>query len=216
MLQKLLLEAYADPEHNRKIDQWQVQINPEGYRQTYRTDYADDHGIDTAGPVLRYKSQAPQDLSLEFLLDATGPVGGVENVAEEITRLKAVAYDYNGDIHRPNFLRVIWGSLVFPSVLSDLDIDYELFKSNGDPLRARVRIALRHHASSENRSRKARKNSPDLTHTHIVRPGDSLPALCTQIYGSPRHAADVARLNGLSAIRVLPIDAVLQFPPLAG
>lgn len=215
MLQKLLIEAYADPQHSRKIDKWHVQINPEAYRQTYRTDYTDDHGIDTAGPVLRYKSQAPQDLNLEFLLDSTGPVDGVDSVSQEIARLKSVAYDYSGDIHRPHFLRIVWGSLVFPCVLTGLDIDYELFKGNGDPLRARIRLALRHHEPTETRSRKARKNSPDLTHTHTVVSGDTLPGLCTEIYGNPRHCADVARINGLSAIRTLPMGAVLQFPPLA-
>ena len=56
--------------------------------------------------------------------------------------------------------------------------------------------------------------SADLTHVRLVKQGDSLPALCEQVYGNPRLVAEVARANGLDNFRALRAGMQLRFPPL--
>ena len=44
---------------------------------------------------------------------------------------------YNGDIHRPNYLKVAWGRIqIKRCVLKSASIVYKLFKPSGVPLRA--------------------------------------------------------------------------------
>ncbi len=58
------------------------------------------------------------------------------------------------------------------------------------------------------------RHSPDLTHRRTVKPGDTLPYLCFQVYGDPRHYLYVAEHNALDDVRRLTVGRVLQFPPL--
>ncbi len=68
--------------------------------------------------------------------------------------------------------------------------------------------------TEEARAALDRLSSPDLTHVRTVQAGDTLPLLCTSIYGSARHYLLVARHNGLDDFRQLQPGQQLQFPPL--
>jgi Contractile injection system tube protein len=214
MLTKLKIEAYSDENFGSKIDSWEAQINPELYRREFRTLLDSDRGIDTAGSVARYRSIDPEVLVLDIVLDATGVVEGVDNVTDHIDRLKTVAYDYNGDIHSPNYLRLLWGELVFNCVLERLSVAYVLFSPAGEPLRARLSMTLLQHRTPEELAKAAHKSSPDLAHTRRIRDRVGLPILCAEIYGDPRYNVAVARTNGLTSLRRLPVGQEIGFPPL--
>ena len=58
------------------------------------------------------------------------------------------------------------------------------------------------------------KSSPDLTHVRTIRPGDSIPMLCEDIYGSPIYYLEVAKANNLANFRTLKAGQKIIFPPL--
>ncbi|PON10328.1 hypothetical protein C2W62_50650, partial [Candidatus Entotheonella serta] len=64
------------------------------------------------------------------------------------------------------------------------------------------------------RARKEGKSSPDLSHTRLVKRGDTLPLLTKEIYGTSSHYLRVAQVNGLDDFRNLTPGQTLFFPPL--
>lgn len=214
MLSKLKVIAFHAGEGGAQLGVWTAQINPEGYQEAYRTVLEEDRGIDTAGTTTRYKTQRPQDLRLEFVLDASGAAPGVRDVAREIAILRMLVYAYNGDAHSPNQLLVIWGALVFPCLLVEMDVDYTLFQPNGRPIRARVRAAFREHRSPERMARRASKRSADLSHARVLLGGRSIALECDDIYKDSSLHVAVARANDLDDLRSSRTGAEIWFPPL--
>ncbi|UGQ48174.1 CIS tube protein [Massilia endophytica] len=216
-LKKLTIIAYADPGFSQKVGDYSVQINPESYRQTHSTQYTDNDSTDTAGVTTKFYVQDPQKLTFDFYLDATGVVQpSITSVATEISNFKTVAYSYNGTIHAPNYLEIVWGNGVsFNCRLTSLDIDYTLFQSDGTPVRAKLSVGFEEYLSPQEIAQRANKSSPDLTHARVVQGGDTLPNMCFQIYGDPKHYPGVAAYNELDNFRALQSGMVLYFPPLA-
>lgn len=216
-LKKLTIVAYSDPGFSQKVGDFPLQINPESYRQTYSTQYTDNDSTDTAGVTTKFYVQDPQKVSFDFYLDATGVVQpAIDSVGEAIASFKAIAYSYNGTIHAPNYLELVWGNgMAFNCRLTSLDIDYTLFRSDGAPVRAKLSAAFEEYLSPQEIAQRANKSSPDLTHARVVHAGDTLPAMCHRIYGDSKHYLGVAEYNGLSHFRQLQPGATLYFPPLA-
>jgi len=157
-------------------------------------------------------------LKLSLLFDGTGAVPEMPTraVADQIGDLRRLALQINGQTHAPNYLQLTWGTLLFKGRMKSLQIEYTLFNPDGSPLRAKATAAFI--GFRENLDGRAAQNlsSPDLTHLVKVMPGDTLPLMCWRVYGDSHYYPEVARVNGLSSIRRLPVGADLIFPPLTG
>jgi hypothetical protein len=214
MLAKLKILAYKDEHLRSKIGEYEVQINPERYSQVFGVTFSEDKGIDTASIIPKFKTQTPQQMKLEFYLDSTGVISGVSSVPDKIKKFKETAYDFNGQIHSPNYLKLLWGDLVFKCLLDSLDVDYTLFSPGGTPLRAKLTANFRQHQSPDELERRSAKKSSDLTHSRTVVGGDSLPLMCHQIYGDSKYYLQVARANDLTSFRRLVVGTKIEFPPV--
>ncbi len=142
---------------------------------------------------------------------------GMKKVSERVEELLDLTFRMNGDIHEPNYLKVIWGSLSdlnFPCRLSNININYTSFDRSGHALRAELDLSLISDEDATKRMSKENKRSPDLTHSRIVMAGDTLPLLAKQIYGSSAHYLWVAQFNQLDDFRNLTLGQQLYFPPL--
>ena len=120
----------------------------------------------------------------------------------------------NGTIHEPNFLKVEWGDLIFSCRLGSVDISYTSFNRDGTALRAELDVNLLSDQDVKKRIAKENKSSPDLTHSRIVKSGDSLPLLTKEIYGSSMYYLRVAQANNLDDFRNLTPGQEIFFPPL--
>jgi hypothetical protein len=200
---------------------FEAMFNPATYAQTYSPVWAKRPGINTSGQQLYYQRSDPGELSLDLVLDGTGvdEMGIVtliapKTVEERLQSFLQVAYTYNGKIHEPNYLRVEWGSLKFPCRLKSATIKYTVFDRGGKPLRAELAVKFIADDDAKALRRQEEKQSPDLTHSRVVRSGDTLPLLTKEIYGSSAPYLDVARWNGLDDFRFLTPGQELLFPPL--
>jgi nucleoid-associated protein YgaU len=220
MLEKLTIIGYSDDQLTANVGQYVVQINPEKYAQQYSTKMACKPTLNTGGVTNKFVVQEPQDLALEFYIDATGVVDAANGsssatvVQDELDKFMKVVYSYNGTIHSPNYLRVLWGKLTFDCRLDSMDIEYLLFTPAGVPLRAKLNTKFTQYNSPQNLELTARKSSPDLTHSRTVVAGDTLPLLCFQIYKECKYYVEVARINGLNDFRNLEPGRQIFFPPL--
>ena len=214
-LEKLLIKAYDQPDYSgNTVGEFQAYINPNEITLAYEMEYDSAQGSGTTGSRMEFKKVKPGDLTLEFYIDGTGANGKKIDVQERVEQFQTVT-GYNGDIHRPNYLKVTWGTLqVKRCVLKSASIAYRLFKPSGTPLRAVISANFTDNSDDETRVALAQDQSPDLTHIYTVKAGDTLPLLCQRIYGNPKYYLGVAKANALDNFRELTPGDRINFPPL--
>lgn len=198
-------------------------INPSSYNRKYATKFSgtsSDKGsaIGKAAPVPKFSASEPEKVSFTLTLDGTGVVPDAANVtvADQIKKLRDIAYAYSGEEHEPDAVQIDWGDELkaFQGRLTSLDIDYTLFDPDGAPLRATMKLAFIEALTEAQVALEANNQSPDLTHIVRVREGDTLPLLCERIYKDVSKYLEVARFNNLDNFRNLTPDTLLRFPPM--
>ncbi len=224
-LEHMVVRAFSDPEYNSPTGEpFTVWINPATYTHDYTISYADRQAPGSNGPSPEFNRVGQESVSFDLIFDATGvipppipgtplPADGVAGLIDTFIKLVATV---NGDIHRPNYVKLSWAQLQFQCVLSKLNVTYTLFKPNGTPLRAKLAVSFLSFTSEKQLAAEANLHSPDMTHLVTVLAGDTLPALCHKIYGSSIYYLKVAEFNGLPGFRQLRPGMQLVFPPLSG
>lgn len=214
-LERLVIKAYEKADYSGDaVDEFEAYVNPNEITLAYEFEYDSAQGSGTTNSRMNFKRMKPGDMTLTFFLDGTGANGRPCDVQEEIEQFQAVT-GYNGNIHRPNYLKIGWGTLAIKRcVLKSASIVYKLFKPDGVPLRAAITAAFTDNSDDQTRVAMAQDQSPDLTHVRLVKAGDSLPRLCDEIYGDPGLYLRVAQVNQLDDVRHLVPGMRLRFPPL--
>lgn len=216
---KIVIRPFLDQKQGQSAgEDFTIPVNPESYSQAYKVELKEKPAGGNQGSAPEYKFTSPEELKLDFTLDNTGTIEG--NVYEgtpvpkQVEKLLATVYKMKGEAHRPSILKIQWGSFfTFDCVLSSLDINYVLFRPNGEPLRAKVSATFKQYTEPQIRSRQENKKSPDLTRVIRVADGDTLPNLSFKSYGTPKYYPQVAYANKLMSIRTLRTGDDLVFPP---
>jgi len=222
-LQKLTITAYKDDARTELVEgepYFIAMFNPETYSKKHSIVYSNKKTL-SGVKVPKYVVNEPSVLSFKLLLDGTGShevrmphLQQDKDIENRIKRLLDICYFMNGDIHEANYLKVSWGELNFNCRLSSLDINYTSFNPDGTPLRAELTIELFSDEKAKKLMALEDKKSPDITHSHIVKNGDTLPLLSKAIYGSANHYLWVAQRNRLDDFRNLTPGQRLFFPSL--
>lgn len=220
-LSKLKVTAYKDNTFQEEVENgtFYTLLNPEKYAESYTVEYGDQQASGTSAAQPNFVRIPPQDLELEFLFDRSGVIKGHNNasgegVLEDIDHFKHVVFEYDGDQHKPNYLLIIWGNLLFKGLLTSMNIEYKLFAPDGKPLRAIAKTKFKETVEEELRVAQENNNSPDLTHVRIVKEGDTLPLMTYRIYGDSKYYLQVAKANGLTNFRKLTAGQEIYFPPI--
>jgi nucleoid-associated protein YgaU len=221
---KLTITAFSDPGYDRPLQSqgtYVAQINPEAFSHGHSVEYNPASSTDTAGATTKYNTIKPETLSFSFYLDGTGVVSDLGPAAAAtvplaVARFKQVAYRYNGEIHSPNYLLLVWGGFLFKCRLTGLDVEYVLFDSLGIPLRAKLTPRFEQFLDPSDLAKLSARSSPDMTHVRVAAPDDSLPLMCHRIYGDSCYYLWVADYNGLTDFRNLRPGQTIAFPPLPG
>lgn len=221
-LEKLKVEAYSDRQRSTPVgDAFEAMFNPESFKRQYRIKYRKGVGINNRQEAVDYARSEPSDLSLKLILDGSGvnefglsSLGGRKTVKQRVDAFLALTYEVNSESHEPSYLKVRWGDLDFYCRLGQVEIHYTRFDRHGKALRAELDVLFLADEEVETRMARERLSSPDVTHTRVVRDGDTLPLLTHRIYGSSKYYLRVAQANGLDDFRNLKPGQTLVFPPL--
>lgn len=224
---KLKITAYKDSEYKKELEsnsEYIALVNPERYSISHKTDFEKVIGSGQTEGILQFKKTEPKELELDFLFDRTGvftqpqddlnKAESDKNVDKDIELFQRVVLNYNGDIHEPNYLKINWGSLIFKGRLSDMNIDYKLFNSNGNALRAVAKVKFISATDEDLKEAKNNNTSPDLTHIRVVKEGDTLPLMTYNVYGDSKYYLEVAKVNKISSFRKLIVGQEIVFPPI--
>ena len=218
--EKMLIQAYSDENFKNKAGApFEMMINPETYSHNYSISYTDRRKLGSSAQAAIFNQMAKEKLSFKIILDSTGVVplsdaNKGKDVKQMIKDLRGVVYDYQGSIHQPYFVEILWGAMLFKGRLADFSLEYKMFRSDATPLRANVSLSFIGYISEEMAAAKAKESSPDMTHIVTIKEGDTLVELCQNIYGKSRYYLKVAEHNNLTNFRSLNPGSRISFPPL--
>lgn len=217
-LAKLVIEAFSDSKCTGAAGRrFEVMFNPASYTTHHAVEYDEvDQAHGTSGMPQRYKLTKPTDFTLAFTLDGTGASGPWVDVDARIHAFLATVHTYDGSVHRPPYLKLIWGAFLMRCVFKSADIKSSLFRPDGSTLRAEITATFSGFVDDARRIAQDRTNSPDLTYRHRVIEGETLPQLCARHYGHLGPLVHVARFNGIADLMTLDPGSTVYFPPLVG
>ena len=231
-IKKVTIGTYEDSTYGRIISSnaFVPLINPTGFSFTRRNDFNSEQENGATASDPKFAKAGPPSLQLEFLFDGTGVTESnpgnklinkikgklfeKEAVTDQLYKFYEATGAYDGTIHKPYNVIVIWGKFEFKGILNEFTIDYKLFNNNGTPLRAIGQATFVGAISNELAAKTVKKNSPDLTHKRTVQDGDTLPLMTERIYGDSKYYLEVAKVNGIINFRQLTPGQDLFFPPI--
>jgi len=216
-LVKLKIEAYAEANcTGSSLGTINAMFNPETYSRTYNVNYKASTEIGKSGTTMIFSGIGQNDLELKLIVDGTGiiPIPGASTVDAYITKFKSIAYSYHGTEHRPNYLKLTWGTLTFTGICESINITYNLFNPDGSAMRATMNVKFVETVDYKTKAKQAQKSSPDLTHVRTVKAGDTLALMSYQIYGDSLYYLQVAKANNLSSVSAIRPGDQIFFPPI--
>ncbi len=217
---KMLVMGYTDNTFTTPaaVEPFKAHVNPDGYTKSVMLNFSETQAPGTSGAASKHNNISPETLQFDFLLDRTGALGnsetGKEGVSSDIEHFKNLSVDYEGEIHEPRFLKLVWGTLLYKCRLQSLEVEHKMFSPQGLPLRAILKATFREYKEPVKRVIEEGKSSPDLTHVRQVKEGDTLPLMTHRIYGDSKYYLEVARVNGLTNFRKLEPGREIMFPPI--
>lgn len=217
-LEPMKITGYTDEQFKKRFPgpPYLMMLNPESVKLQRSIEYNQQQAPDSSSPSQRYKSTPSDRLNFDVVIDCTGIVDPKRiDMAKEISTLENIIFTYNGNIHRPNFVKVQWGKdLIFNGVLTSFDISYTLFRPDGSPLRAKISLGFGQYTAPQAVKIQDNDKSPDISHLVTVVEGNTLPGLCEQVWDNPDYYIQVASYNGLNKFRNLKRVEQLIFPPI--
>lgn len=217
-LEQLKITGYTDEEFQTAFagDPYAVMINPDSIKWQRAIEYNEQQAPDTSSASQKYKNTPSDKLNFDIVIDCTGIVDASRtDMSKEITALEKIVFKYNGEIHRPNFVKIQWGkNFIFKGVLVSLDTSYTLFRPDGSPLRAKISLSFSQYISPKSVAMEDGQTSPDITHMVDLVEGDTLPQLCLRVWNDQSYYIPVARYNDLNKFRNLKGVQRLIFPPI--
>ncbi|MEM8906605.1 MAG: LysM peptidoglycan-binding domain-containing protein [Bacteroidota bacterium] len=219
-LKKLMIIAHKSADSSQEVKKYSVLVNPDSIKADYQISYSQSQAPGTTTPQLKYQHTPSGTIRFKLIFDGTGLISTVtgaqksQTVDQQIEDFKATTLQYEGSIHRPYFLTLVWGKALFRGVLTELSINYKLFKPDGTPLRAEADVTFQTSDNAKAAEEKADRQSSDLTHSRQIKAGDRLPNICNSIYEGTNYYVQVAKHNQLNHLRTLKPGTQLSFPPL--
>lgn len=170
-------------------------------------------------PTLRYTGAGSGAMSLNLFFDTTSEGRPVTRYTGRILELMDIDPDLPGadeqsNNARPPWVVFHWGDLhSFKAVVSDLELTFTYFSSDGVPLRAQLALTLRQYeASRAFGPQNPTSGTPHPHRTHRVQPGETLDRIAAQHYGDPTRWRELARANGIEDPLALRPGSLLAVP----
>jgi nucleoid-associated protein YgaU len=218
--------AYLKIETGEKIECW---FNPKEYTiaRTNKWNTQPIRKEKGAGLKAQFAGSDPHKLTIDLLFDDSDVhEGDVRTICDKLLKIMEVNPRFaSGDKNnaRPPTVEFGWGSvLTFKSVCDSLSIQYTLFKPDGVPIRALVKLQLTQIEKAEvapSGGGGIKRQNPTTIgiaglSSHVVQDGDSLPSIAYVAYGDPTRWRAIAEANGIDNPLHLRRGSILSIPRL--
>lgn len=199
-------------------------FNPKEYTVTKTNNWTVKTKVGASLPDVQFTGGNARELALELLFDTSDTEAkDVTTVCNKLLKMMESNSRFasgNRNTGRPPYVTFGWGGVLsFKAVPKSLNIQFTLFRPNGRPLRALVKIGFVQveNALEMTGSGDARRQNPTTTGlagltSHVVRDGDSLQSIAFAAYGDPARWRSIARVNGIDDPLRLRRGTVLTIP----
>jgi Contractile injection system tube protein len=227
-LQKAVLVATYSDGSMEFID---VQFNP--------TEFTLDKGAQIAeiaipgldSPLLQFVRGQNEKLTVDLFFDTTedGTGAGATSVTTRTDALYSLV-KIEPDGHAPPICTFLWNSSFpgtdlspyagnqrrneFQCVVESIKQKFTLFSPEGVPLRATLTLVLREYKTLDEQLDQLNLSSPNRTHSHVTRAGDSFAGLAGRYYHKPGEWRAIADSNDIEDPRRIGIGRFLTIPPI--
>jgi len=185
---KMEIQAFENKEFSgNPAKTFTALINPSSIRHHMSVNVQTTAPASGKKPEGNFQNYNAETLSFQLILDGTGLVDGPKvnegkKVKELVDEFVEVTYKLKEQTHEPSYAKVLWGDFKFQGRLTALEINYTLFDPQGVILRAKLDATFSSSKDLDSQARTYPTASPDLTHTFIVKEGDTLPFMCNTVY----------------------------------
>lgn len=131
---------------------------------------------------------------------------------ESIWNNASIAIIVKGIVHRSSRCSTV--TFFFSGNSRRSKPEYTLFDLDGIPLRAELKVTLTGYCSQKEENKRFPKRSPDVSRMVTLKEGQTLAALCNEVYGDPLLVGEVARFNNLNGYRNVPSGTKILLPML--
>jgi Contractile injection system tube protein/LysM domain len=175
-------------------------------------------------PPAEFGGGNPRELSLSLLLDASllDAADSVKDVTDKLFKMMEVGdgQPAGGSRSAPPYVTFRWGAVdTFKAVCTSLTVAFQLFKPNGEPIRADVKLDLKQaeqastaSSNSANQGQNPTTQSLAGAGVHRVQDGDSLPSIAYRAYGDATRWRTIAEANDIDDPLRLRRGAALTLP----
>jgi len=186
-----------------------VMFNPPEYRISKTNQFA-EVGIPGLGSsLLQFVRGNSETLNTDLFFDTTDTGIDVRTFTEAVVALTSI----NATTHAPPRLIFVWGSLIFPCVMESVTQQFDYFNSLGQPLRAKLTVALKGNDTLEDLLSSIPLESADRTKGRVAKAGETLQAIAAQEYDDPRKWRLIAEASGIdNPLRLRP-GFLVTVPP---
>ncbi len=191
-------------------DDIQVLFNPKEYVIEKKTPWSEVAVFGMDSPPVQFTMGERKRLSMELFFDTSEEKTDVREHTGKIETLMMV----NAQEHRPPLLRFSWGNLSFDCVLEDLVQRFTLFKNDGTPLRAILKVLFKEYSTAATQLSNTRRESADHTKRLVVREGESLSSLSAREYNDPGKWRVIADANRIDDPENVKSGTIVELPPL--
>lgn len=182
-------------------------------------------------PLQQFVRGQAEKLTVELFFDTTdqGMAEGARSVTEQTDRIYALArIEPSG--HAPPPVTFIWGRSVpglnlpagsgsqrregFKGIAESVRHRFTLFSPAGVPLRAIVNLTLREFAPLHEQLPRTNPSSPDRSHLHVLRQGETLGSIAWRYHLRTDSWRDIAVANGIEDPRRMAPGRLLEVPAI--
>lgn len=125
------------------------------------------------------------------------PFEQAATVEQELEEFKRTIAGYHGDTHQTRYLRLLWGGYQLECRLTNISIEYTLFRRDGRPIRAKAVCKFKGTQSYKEMQARQNQQSPDVSHEFVIKQEDKLPLMAQRTYRQSQYYIDVAKANDL-------------------
>jgi nucleoid-associated protein YgaU len=198
-------------------DTLECYFNPTEYSLSKSNDWQYKNVPGTSFKKPDFTGGQPRQLELSLLFDQTFPPYTMTVRAATAALLDAMEVPTGTSggtpTAEPPLITFQWGPMIFKGACTSVSCAYKLFRPDGEPLRADVKLTLKQAAETikgQNPTTRAQAGFG----SHRVRDGDTLPSISYRAYGDATRWRVIAESNGVDNPFHLRRGTALTLPEL--
>jgi hypothetical protein len=211
-------KAYLETERKERIP---CLFNPAELALSLSNSWDADPKPGQQTPQLQFRGGGSGSLSLELFFDTTHEGKPVTTHTDKLIKLmridtKLPGYSKQKQNGRPGWVKFHWGKFhSFKCVIEQLDVRFTYFSPGGEPLRAKVSLALKQYQQEDQwPAQNPTSGTPAPAGSHTIQPGETLDRLAARYYGDPFRWRPIAEANGIRDPFSLKPGRIIDIPTL--